>query len=253
MKHFNLLEWLTRRRASLTPKVKIEMRCTACKRSFSRKVRRLYIDLNIFEQRQLQNKAPKRSEFIIPERIACPKCKVVDKFKLAPSTYHLISTTTLIASSGIAHPHRPVQCIRFTLLDGRAVHPLDALEFYSQQLAQRPDQTDLRLEYANTLRMLGYHVEAEAHYRIVLEQDSGEPNALLNLAVFHDRRLDKESAAKYLFRLIDSAEQSQHPDHNLLAQAAQQILDGAIKMDQIELTAPALFEVVGATTTLKRA
>jgi phage FluMu protein Com len=245
VKHFNLLEWLTRRRDNLTPKIEIEMRCTACKRNFSRKVRRLYIDLNIFEQRQAQNKALQRSEFIVPERIACPKCKAVDQFKLAPSTYHLLSTTTLIASSEVAQPHRPVQCIRFTLLDGRAIHPLDALELYRQQLAQQPDQIDLRREYANTLRMLGYHVEAEAQYRAVLAQDPNEPNALLNLAIFHDRRLDKETAAKYLFHLIASVEQSQHPDHNLLAEAAQQILDGVIKMEQIELTAPALFEAAG--------
>jgi tetratricopeptide (TPR) repeat protein len=177
----------------------------------------------------------------------------VDKFKVAASTYQLLFTTPLIASHGIPNPHNPIQCIRFTLPDGRTIHPLDALDLYAQQLAQQPDQTDLRLEYANTLRMLGYHAEAESQYRAVLEQDTAEPNALLNLALFHHHRQDRETAARYLFDLIDSAGQSRGPAHDLLVGVAQQILDGAIKIDEIELTAPVLVEVDGPVPKLKLA
>ena len=245
MMHFNLFEWLTRRRVNLTPKVEVEFKCTACNYHFKRKLRRLYIDLNTLDQRQLLNKPQKRSEFVVPERITCPKCKAVDKFRPAKSTYHLLATVPLIASDYLPNPHNPIQCIRFALPDGQAMHPLDALNLYAQQVAQHSDRIDLRLEYANTLRMLGYHTEAESQYQTILAQDPTQPNALINLAFFHDRRQNKEAAANYLNRLIEAAPQSQHPDHDIFAEAAQQILDGVIKMGEIELTAPVLFEIKG--------
>ena len=101
----------------------------------------------------------------------------------------------------------------------------------------------IRLEYANLLRMLGRHAESEAEFSKVLEQDPLEPEALLNMAVFHGKRHEKEQAVSYLFKVKETAEHSPHTDHELFVDAAQQIMDGVIQMDSIELTAPMLFDV----------
>jgi tetratricopeptide (TPR) repeat protein len=238
----NLFGWLTKRRKSLYPKVEVEFRCTACKHRFKRILRRLYIDLNTLDQRQQHSKPPKRSEFVVPERISCPKCKAVDQFKVAPSTYQYLTRTVLIASNGMADPRQPIQCLRLDL-DGRPVHPLDALKFYAYRVARDPEDIGLRLEYANTLRMLGYHAEAEAEYQAVLQREPLQPEASLNLAIFHGKRQEKELAVKYLLQIIETAERSSQPRHDIFAEAAQLIAAGQVTMEEIELTAPALFDL----------
>lgn len=80
---------------------------------------------------------------------------------------------------------------------------MDALLYYAEQVQKQPEELDLRLDYANTLRMLGYHQEAEGQYRLVLERDETEPQALLNLAVFHGKREEKAEATSYLLRLVE--------------------------------------------------
>jgi tetratricopeptide (TPR) repeat protein len=243
MKSFNLFEWLTKRRIGLYPKIEAEFHCVVCKHRFKRNLRRLYIDLNTLDQRQQQSRSPRQSEFVVPERIVCPKCKAVDQFKLGASIYQHLTQTILIASNGIANPYSPIQCLRFTLPDGQSMHPLRALKLYARQVAEQPEDIALRLEYANTLRMLGYHEEAEAEYHAVLDREPIEPEASLNLAVLHGKRQEKEIAVKYLLQIIDTAEYSPHPNHDIIAEAAQMIADGEIKMDEIELTAPALFDI----------
>ena len=247
-KKFSFREWLTRTRTSLYPKIDFEFHCLACRQRFKYKLRRLYVDLNTYDQRQLGPR-PRRSEFVVPERVICPKCKASDQFKLASSAYHHLATIPLIANNGLPNPRIPIQCIRFKLRDGRPMHPLDGLALYAKEVAEWPEDLALRLAYANTLRMLGHHAEAEAQYRQVLERDPLEPEATLNLAVFHGKRQEKEVAVKYLFALVDSAETSQHPNHDIFAEAAQQIMDGVIQMDSIELTAPVLFDVDGVSQT----
>lgn len=83
MSEFGLFSWLTKRRSHLRPKVALDFQCRVCQRKFRRKLSRLFIELNTYDQRQLGQTRPKRSEFIIPERIACPKCKTVDQYRLA--------------------------------------------------------------------------------------------------------------------------------------------------------------------------
>ena len=243
MKIFNVMDWFTRPRTNLYPKLEIEFQCSACNHRFKRKVRRMYIDLNTYDERHYLGSGPKRSEFVIAERITCPKCKTVDQFKLRASAYNRLAETPLMANNGLPAPHKPLQCIRFALRDGRSMHPLDALQLLAEAVKDQTDTNETRLEYANLLRMLGYHDQAEAQYRIALERNPLEPEALLNLAIFHGKRGEKEQAVKYLFRLVETVEESQHPDHPLFAEAAQQIMDGLIQMDSIELTAPVLFEI----------
>ncbi len=243
MSELSLFSWLTKRRSNLTPKIQVSFQCQACDKKFKRKLRRLYIDLNTYDQRQLGESRPKRSEFIAPERIICPRCKAIDRYRFAPSIYQYIAQTSLMAANGMANPHQPIQCIRFTTLDGTVMHPLDALSYYATQLQDHPNDLNLRAAYANTLRMLGYLAQAEAQYRLILEQDDMEPQALLNLAVFHGQREEKDEAIHYLLRLVESETTGSHPDYELYADAAQQICDGVIRMDEIEMTAPAIFAV----------
>ena len=243
MKSFNLLSWFLRPRTNLYPKVSLDFRCTACEHQFKGKVRRLYIDLNTYDARYLDEGGPTRSEFIVAERVSCPNCQVVDQYRLGPAAFQRLAETQLIANNGLPHPNQPIQCIRFSLRDGRAMHPLDALAYLAEQVADQSDPNEIRLEYANLLRMLGYQAEAEAQYRLALARDPTEPEALLNLAIFHGKRYEKEAAAQYLITLADSAERGRHPDQALFAQAAQDVMDGVVQMDSIELTAPALFNI----------
>jgi hypothetical protein len=243
MKIFNVMDWFTRSRPNLYPKIDIEFQCTACNHRFKRKVRRMYIDLNTYDERHFLGSGPTRSEFVIAERITCPKCKTVDQFKLRPSTYSRLAETPLIANNGLPAPHKPIQCVRFALRDGRSMHPLDALQTLAEAVEDKTDTNETRLEYANLLRMLGYYDQAEAQYQIALERNSLEPEALLNLAIFHGKRREKDQAVEYLLRLVNTVGESRHPDHALFAEAGQQIIDGEIQMDSIELTAPVLFVI----------
>jgi hypothetical protein len=183
---FSFTDWLTRRREGLTPKVELSLRCTVCGRRFKRKLRRLFVDLNVFDQRQLTNRAQRRSEFIIPERISCPKCKTVDQYQIDVSAYRYLTSTPLVVTE-LPPPRSAIQCIRFHVVDGRPMHPLDALDYYVRRIEREPIDVSLRVEYANTLRMLGFHSEAETQYQKILDQAPTEPNALLNLALYHDR------------------------------------------------------------------
>jgi tetratricopeptide (TPR) repeat protein len=240
--NFSFSDWLTRRREGLTPKIEVPFQCTNCRRRFKRKVRRLYIDLNILDQRQLSGRRPKRSEFVIPQRITCPKCKVVDTYEIGTAAHQYLASTALVVTQ-LPNPRSPIQCIRFHLLDGRPMHPVEALEYYGHRVEREPINLALRIEYANTLRMLGYLDKAEIQYQKILEQAPTEPNALLNLALFHDRREDYELAIAYFTRLVGSASDSPYPDHDLFTDAVEQILAGKVRPSEIELTAPGLFAI----------
>ena len=239
---FNLLDWFTRPRTNFYPKLPFDFICTACDHAFKRKIRRLYVDLNTYDQRHIHQMRPIHSEFIVAERIICPKCQKVDQFKLGPGMYRYLTETPLISNNGLPYPNRPIQCIRFALRDGRAMHPLAALKWLQDRVEGYTDGNEMRLEYANLLRMLGYHQEAEAQYHLALTRNPQEPEALFNLAVFHGKRREKDAAVSYLHQLTDPAQHTDHPEQPIFAQAAQDIMDGAIQMDSIELTAPVLFD-----------
>lgn len=243
---FNFFEWLTRRRTTLYPKLSFDLRCTACQHQFQRKLRRVYVDLNLYDQRQLTNRRPKRSEFIIPETITCPKCQAVDQANVTSTAYHHLAKMPLMSNNGIPSPHTPIQCIRFSLRNGRPIHPLDGLEYLAAVVGREPENSPIRLEYANLLRMLGQETKAEAQFLQVLEREPIEPEALLNMAVFHGKRHEKEEAVDCLLKVVNTLENSPHPDHDLFAEAAQAIMDGEIQMDAIELTAPMLFDIDAA-------
>ncbi|MEM7033453.1 MAG: hypothetical protein AAF629_28130 [Chloroflexota bacterium] len=240
---FNFLEWLTKRRTSLYPKLTFDLRCNQCKRQFKRKLRRVYVELNVYDKRQLDHRRPRHSEFIIPETITCPKCQAVNQVRVTATAYHHLSKMPLMTNNGVPSPHTPIQCIRFMLRDGRQLHPYEALNRLVYTLEKSPEDNPARVEYANLLRMLGRYDESEAEFLKVLEIDPLEPEALLNMAVFHGKRAEKDQAVSYLFKVEETAEHSPHPDHALFVEAVQHIMDGVIQMEEIELTAPMLFDI----------
>jgi len=216
--------------------VKLGLHCTACGHSFKRKVRKLLVDLNTMERNRGEPQG--RSEYIIPERIVCPRCQAVDQFELASSSQVRIQMTILSRILVKPDPDDPVQAFRFALGDGTLMHPLDALEMYADQVARQPDHADLRVRYGNTLRALGYREEAEAQYHAALDREPTEIEALLNLAALHAAHRESQAAYDYLRRLIKCAPRSQHPQRDEFVEGAQLVLDGRIKLEEFDMTTP---------------
>lgn len=226
-----LLPW---RRGPRT--IKLDFYCTACGHSFNRKVRRVLVDLNTLAQKQAEKQG--RSEYIIPERIVCPRCQAVDQFELASASQVRIQATILSRILVKPAPDDPIQAFSFALSDGTRMHPLDALEMYADQVARQPDRVDLRVRYGNTLRTLGYLEEAEAQYHAALDREPTEIEALLNLAGLHAARRESRAAYDCLRRLIKYAPQSQHPQRDEFVAGAQFVLDGRIKLEELDVTTP---------------
>lgn len=241
--NFNPVEWLTRERASLKPKLQLAFQCRQCSHHFKTKVRRLYIDLNQLDQRQLHGQPHPRGEFIVPERIQCPRCKTIDNYRFDPKIFHLLTEIPLIVTDAPPSPLRPIQCIRYTDINDRACHPRDALEQYRQHLHHNPQDETVQTAYANTLRLLGYHEEAEQAFQVLLTLAPNNVHALLNLALYHGKRDDRSTARDYLEKLAAMAENASDRETRIYSQAADQLLQGKIVMARIEMTSPNLFAV----------
>jgi hypothetical protein len=231
----NPLGWLKR-----TKGLKLGFKCLACGHVFQQRVEKLFCDLNTVERRQ-KGEPVKYSEFVVPERVICPKCNAVDQFDLAPKTYLELTGHLLRVSMGVQSPDGPVQFIRMGLADGTLIHPFEARDLYAQQVAERPGRVDLRVRYGNVLRSLGYTTEAEAQYSIALELDPGEIEAIINLAALAEARKERGTVYALMRQLIEHAPKSRHPQHAALVKLAQGILDGKWKTDVLKLEAPTLW------------
>jgi tetratricopeptide (TPR) repeat protein len=168
--------------------IRLDFHCTTCQRRFKQRVGKVFIDLNTLEKKKAQSDSQERSEFIIPERIVCPRCQAIDQYEIDVRSRVSLQMTILTGILTRPDPDDPVQPIRFTRSDGTPMHPLDGLEMYAEQVARQPDRIAVRVKYANTLRSLGYMEEAEAQYRAALERDPAAIEALFNLTAFHVQR-----------------------------------------------------------------
>ena len=217
-------------------RMKLEFQCTACDHMFKRSVSRLFVDMNTFEKNRGESGG--RSEYVIPERIVCPKCQAVDQFEVAPSSRIKVQAEILRRIVIKPDPDDPIEVGRFALSDGTLMHPLDALDTYAAQVTRHPEHAGLRVKYANTLRFLGYLEEAEAQYQAVLEQDPTEIEALVNLAALHAGQGDKEAAYACLRRLVACAPKSRHPQRKEFARGARRVLDGEIELEDFRMESP---------------
>jgi hypothetical protein len=111
--------------------LKLGFKCLACGHEFRQTVEKLFCDLNTVERKR-SGEPVKYSEFVVPERVICPKCKVVDQFDLAPQTYLEMTGHLLRISMGLQPADGPVRFIRMGLSDGTLIHPLEARDRYAQ-------------------------------------------------------------------------------------------------------------------------
>jgi tetratricopeptide (TPR) repeat protein len=183
-----------------------ELLCTACGHSFRRELHRIYVDAPTFEQHQIRKQATQRSEYIIPQRIACPKCQAVDQYELTESTLSslLMAMTAALLAGRLAKEHS-IQLISLALSNGQPIHPLDALEKYRQEVSAIPNNQAARSRYAKILLALGYFDEAEAEYTRVLDQNPGQLEAWYHLAAVHVALKHKSKAKKALQSLVEQA------------------------------------------------
>ncbi|MCL5962263.1 MAG: tetratricopeptide repeat protein, partial [Chloroflexi bacterium] len=170
--------------------LRLRLRCTACGYEREHHVETVYYDLATQERREKGEPTP-YSEFIIPQRITCPKCGAVDRYELSSMAYIALMTEMLkkIAAHEVGRPggepeEGAVRFIRFGLSDGREMHPLAAREMYRQKVEAEPNRADLRVRYANVLRFLGYGEEAIEQYRVALRLEPSNLEAYLNLGRF---------------------------------------------------------------------
>ena len=203
----------------------------------------MYVDAPTFEKRHVHKQETRHSEYIIPQRIACPKCGALDQYELTPYTLSSLSLTMTAAllAGGLVEGH-PVKIIVFALADGQIIHPLDALEQYRQQLATAPQNQQIRMRYANTLRTLGYFDEAGAEYALLVGQNPNLLEAWYNLAAIHVALKHKREAKKFLQCLVVQAQQDSalNRSESDWVYNAQLYLDGVLPLDK--LTPQELFE-----------
>ncbi len=210
--------------------------CTACEHTFRRELRRVYVDGTTFEKRVVHKQTTRHSEYIIPQRIVCPKCGALDQYELTPYTLISLSMTmTAALLAGDLFEGHPVKIITFALADGQIIHPLDALELYRQQLATAPQDQRIRMRYANTLRTLGYFDEAGAEYTWLVGHNPNLLEAWYNLAAIHVALKRKREAKKSLQCLVVQAQQASalsRAESNW-AYNAQLYLDGVLPLDKL--------------------
>jgi tetratricopeptide (TPR) repeat protein len=207
--------------------------CLACGHNFRRDVRRIYVHWPTFEQRVLHHKDTGRSEFVIPQRIACPKCGAIDRYEFAPYTRNMLSMTMTVAMlAGLAKDH-PVKIITFTLHDGTIMHPLDGLKWYWARVENAPNDLQTRMRYGNVLRTLGYLDEAEAEYQLILDRDAGQLEAWKSLASIHMARKHPGAAKKALKELVAHAPQSSLANREDWSAEAQAYLDGVYPLEEL--------------------
>jgi len=231
--------------------LKLDFTCLACGREFNQTVETLLCDLTTVERKR-RGEQTKYSEYVIPERIVCPRCHAVDQFELSGTTYLKLTGVLLRAmASGTPLDDGPIRFAHMVLQDGRELHPLEARDWYAQKVMDNPRRADLRVKYANVLRNLGHYEESEAQYRAALEIDPGEVEALVNLAFLHHERGETQAARALAQQLIEAAPRSKHPQRKEFAQSARLVLDGEVKPGEVEVTALAITASARAPRTGK--
>jgi len=187
--------------------LRLGLRCTACGYEREHHVETVYCDLATQERKEKGEPTP-YSEFIIPQRITCPKCGAVDQYELSSMAYIALITEMMkkLAAHKMGRPgaepeEGALRFIRFGLSDGREMHPFAAREMYRQKVEAEPNRADLRVRYANVLRFLGYREEAIEHYRAALRLEPANLEAYLNLGRFAQAAGDR-AEARLMFQSI---------------------------------------------------
>jgi len=187
--------------------VRLWLRCTACGYERAHDVAKVYCDLGTLEQRQ-RGEETSYSEFVIPQRITCPKCSAVDQYELTTEAHLALAAEGLVQAAGNEASRvqddageRPLVYTRFTVAGDREMHPRAAQEMYRQQVATDPENADVRVRYASVLRFLGQRDEAVRQYRAAVQLDPSNVEAYLNLGLLA-REAGDRTEARHLFERV---------------------------------------------------
>jgi hypothetical protein len=241
--------------------LRLWLRCTACGYERDHYVEKVYCDLGTVDRRKRGEEVP-YSEFIIPERITCPKCGAVDQYELTGDAY-LAFTAQLMKAMARGKMPKPaggplrevmealanvrqdhgdllpaddederVVYTRFTAAGDREMHPLEAVDMYSRQVEAEPDNADLRVRYGNVLRFLGRRDEAALQYRAAVQIDPANVEACASLAGVAREAGDRTEARRMLQRVLELA-----PDSKLSRQDRAEYVQFALE-ELAELDGP---------------
>ncbi len=197
--------------------VRLWLRCTACGYERAHDVAKVYCDLGTLEQRQ-RGEETSYSEFVIPQRITCPKCGAVDQYALTTEAHLALAAEGLVQASGNETSRvqddageRPLVYTRFTVAGDREMHPRAAQEMYRQQVATDPENADVRVRYASVLRFLGQRDEAVRQYRAAVQLDPSNVEAYLNLGLLAREAGDRTDARHLFERVLAVVPQARLP------------------------------------------
>ncbi len=191
--------------------LRLWLKCTACGYAREHHIEKMYYDLGTMDRRAKGEQTP-YSEVVMPQRITCPKCGAVDQYELTSEA--LISLTANLLTRAIEVEKRrsavsddtgPVIYRRFTLADGREMHPYEARDMYRRQVEADPGRADLRLGYAKTLKFLGYRDEAVQQYQAALRLNPTDLEAYVDLGLLAREAGDRTEARRLFGRVLELA------------------------------------------------
>jgi tetratricopeptide (TPR) repeat protein len=203
-----------RKRSGTEQGLRLRLICTACNYEREHQVARVYYDPGTQERRK-KGEEPTYSEFVIPQRITCPKCGAVDQYKLSSMAYMALIAEVLKQAEdrrqgklGAGLDEGTPQLLEFGLVDGRQMHPYEARDMYRQEVEAEPNRAELRVRYANVLRFLDYREEAIDQYRAALRLEPANLEAYLNLGQMAQEAGDRAEARSMFGSVITQAPNS---------------------------------------------
>ncbi|MBI5303807.1 MAG: DUF1186 domain-containing protein [Chloroflexi bacterium] len=218
------------------------LKCTQCGRERRHQIPVLFVDFGTVERHKRKEKT-KYDEFVIPQRITCPKCGAVDQYELT-ALAHLSLTLDLVTrkecGKTLQRNEGNIRYVRFAMTDGREMHPREAMDLLRDQVARNPKDADLRVRYANVLRLLGYLDEAIAELTAALELDPNQFEAQMNLGRIHGVRGDFVNAQNALQRAMQLLPTWRKYAPMMRQASAIEIADHLEKIARQEKLAPAI-------------
>lgn len=213
-----------------------EFLCTSCGHKFRRKLCRIYVDSPTHQKRTIHKLQTPYSEYVIPQRIICPKCQTTDQYELTAYTLSSLSLAlhAAVFIGGLAKRH-PVRIIEFSLSDKKIIHPLEALKICHERVISNPNKQSVRLQYAKLLAALGYFAEAETEYTTLLDQNPGRLEAWYQLAAVYVGLKRKREAKITLQNLIRQSQQAVvlKKKEEILIQKALEFIYGDLPLDEL--------------------
>ena len=213
-----------------------EFLCIACGHKFRRKLHRIYVDGPTLEKRLIHKQQTPYNEYLIPQRITCPKCQTTDQYELTEYTLASLSLAlhAAVFIGGLDKSHA-VRIIEFSLSDKIIIHPLEALKICHQRVISSPKKQSVRMQYAKLLAALGYFSEAETEYTTLLNQNPDRLEAWYQLAAVYVGLKSKREAKKTLQNLIRQSQQAVvlKKKEEILIQKALQFINGDLPLDEL--------------------